>query len=225
MKAILASSGFHATESVTKCVELVGKPAKDINFAIINEAYAVENCDHKWILDDMDSIRNNFGGYIEFVNLLALPLEKVKERCLAADAIFVVGGNTEYLKTIFDKTGFSEFLPELLIKKVYVGSSAGSMILGKRIPSDIQDEIYGEANYCGVTEYMNYLDFSILPHLNSPYWFAKNSTNKNMTIISSSINDRLIYAISDEAAIVVESNKIEIIGNDYLMLKNGNKVK
>jgi dipeptidase E len=225
MKAILASSGFHAPESVAKCVEFIGKPAKEINFAIINEAYAVENCDHKWILDDMDSIRNNFGGYIEFVNLLALSLDKVKERCLAADVIFVVGGNTEYLKTVFDKTGFSEFLPELLEKKVYVGSSAGSMILGKRIPSEIQDKIYGEANYYGTTEFMGYVDFSILPHLNSPYWFAENSIEQNMAIISSSVGGRLVYAISDDAAVVVNGEKVEVIGKDYLVLKDGKEVK
>jgi len=99
MKLILASSSFESKEAVEKCIEFVGKPAKEINFAIINEAYAVEHGDHHWIIDDIDSIRKNFGGNIEFVNLLALSIDKIEERINVSDVIFVVGGNTEYLKT------------------------------------------------------------------------------------------------------------------------------
>ena len=46
MRLILASSGFESKEAVEKCVEFVGKSANEINFAIINEAYAVEHGDH-----------------------------------------------------------------------------------------------------------------------------------------------------------------------------------
>lgn len=221
MKLILASSGFESKEAVEKCIEFVGKPAKEINFAIINEAYAVEHCDHSWILDDMDSIRKNFGGSIEFVNLLALNIDQVEERINAADVIFVVGGNTEYLKTVFDKTGFSKLLPRLLEKKVYVGSSAGSMILGRQTSYEIQDEIYGEVDYFGVREYLNLLDFSILPHLHSKYFFK---LSDEYVISESKKINGVVYALSDNAAVIVDGDKEYVVGHDYMKLLNGKKV-
>ena len=221
MKLILASSGFESKEAVEKCIEFVGKPAKEINFAIINEAYAVEHGDHHWILDDMDSIRNNFGGNVEFVNLLALNIDKVEERINAADVIFVVGGNTEYLKTVFDKTGFSKLLPKLLEKKVYVGSSAGSMILGRQPSYKTQDEIYGEVDYFGVHEYLNLLNFSILPHLHSEYF----SERADEWAIRESENvDYPVYAISDNAAVVIDGDEEYVVGHDYIRLINGKNI-
>lgn len=221
MKLILASSGFASKEAVEKCIEFVGKPAKEINFAIINEAYAVEHCDHSWILDDMDSIRKNFGGSIEFVNLLALNITQVEERIDAADVIFVVGGNTEYLKTVFDKTGFSKLLPKLLEEKVYVGSSAGSMILGRQTSYETQDEIYGEVDYFDVHEYLNLVNFSILPHLHSKYFFARND---EWVINESKKIDGIVFALSDNAAVIVDDNKEYVVGHDYMKLLNGEKV-
>lgn len=221
MKLILASSGFEAKEAVEKCIEFVGKPAKEINFAIINEAYAVEHCDHSWILDDMDSIRNNFGGSIEFINLLALDIKEVEKRINTADVIFVVGGNTEYLKKVFDKTGFSKLLPKLLKAKVYVGSSAGSMILGRQTSYATQDEIYGEADYFGVHEYLNLLNFSILPHLHSRYFFKR---TKEWTIEESKKVDNVVYALSDNAAVIVDGDREYVVGNDYMKLLGGREL-
>ncbi len=218
MKLILASSGFESKEAVEKCIEFVGKPAKEINFAIINEAYAVEHCDHSWILDDMDSIRKNFGGSIEFVNLLALNISQVEERINAADVIFVVGGNTEYLKTVFDKTGFSKLLPKLLKEKVYVGSSAGSMILGIQINPEDQEETDIEAEYLSVQEYLNILNFSIIPHIHSKYFFRR---SEEWAINESKKINNIVYALSDNAAVIIDGNKEYVIGHDYMKILKG----
>ena len=221
MKLILASSGFESKEAVKKCVELVGKPAKKVNFAIINEAYAVEHGDHHWILDDIDSIRKNFGGNIEFVNLLALSIDKIEESINASDVIFVIGGNTEYLKTVFDKTGFSKLLPKLLKDKVYIGSSAGSMILGRQPSYKTQDKIYGKVDYFGVHEYLNILKFSILPHLHSKYF----SERADIWAIKESENvDYPVYAISDHAAVIVDGNQEYVVGHDYIKLLSGKEI-
>ena len=63
MKLVLASSGFNAREAVEKCIEFVGKPAEEIGFAVIKEAMAVEYGDHKWFLEDMDSIEATIDDY------------------------------------------------------------------------------------------------------------------------------------------------------------------
>lgn len=219
MKLILASSSFDSPETVKKCIEFVGKPASDINFAVISEAMSVEYGDHSWFLEDMDSIRNNFGGNIEFVNLLANNLEKVVERIKAADVIFVGGGNTDYLMTVLNKTGLTDRLPELLKDKVYVGSSAGACVLGHR-PAYKSFSGYNEDKY--IDKYSQIIDLTVLPHFHSKYF-----TNRNdeWAIDDSKAEDCKVYAISDHSAVVVDDESTYVIGKDYLIILDGNILK
>jgi dipeptidase E len=219
MKLILASAGFNAPEVVAKCVEMVGKPAGEINIAVINEAMSVEFGDHRWFLDDMDSIKNNFGGNIEFVNLLALPLEKIVERLNIADVIFVAGGNADHLMTVFDKVKLTPELPKLLGKKVYVGSSAGSCVLGHRPSYKTFSEVYKEDQY--TDKYLEIVYFVVLPHLHSAHfdtrddqWVLDDSTQKAVPV----------YAISDNVAVVVDGDKIEVVGRDWIKAVGGRVV-
>lgn len=216
MKLILASLGFDTPEAVKKCVEFVGKPASDINFAVIAEAMAVEYGDHKWFLEDMDGIRNNFGGDIEFVNLLANNIEKVIERINAADVIFVAGGNTDYLMTVLDKTGLTDILPKLLKDKVYVGSSAGACVLGHRPGYKTFTDVYKEDQY--TDKYSQIIDLTVLPHLHSKYF---NTRDDKWVVDDSKTEDCKVYAISDHAAVVVEDESVYVIGTDYLIAQNG----
>ena len=218
MKLILASSGFEAPESVQKCIEFVGKPAKKISFAIINEAYAVEEGDHSWVVDDIINIRNNFGGEIEFINLLALPLSDIERRIRTKDVIFCVGGNTEYLMSVFEKTGFDKLLPKLLKEKVYVGSSAGSMVLGVQPPLALQTAFYGEELDYGIKKYLELIDETILPHLDSPHF---NNFRHRDRYLPAFAKIPKAYFLSDTSALVVDDDKTYPIGKNYIKLENG----
>ncbi|MDR2933751.1 MAG: peptidase E, partial [Rickettsiales bacterium] len=115
MKAILTSTNITECKGGINLVEhMIGKHRKDINIAVINEASAMELGDHRWVIRTLQNLYDNFGGNIEIVHLLALPLEKIRERISESDMLFVLGGNTEWLKVVFDKTGFSKILPEIL---------------------------------------------------------------------------------------------------------------
>ena len=98
MKLLLCSSDFCDLEIKTKLEELVGKPLKEANVAVINEASAVEVGDKRWLIDGLKLLDETCAD-IDFVNLLALSLEEVTERLNTADIIFCFGGNTRYLKT------------------------------------------------------------------------------------------------------------------------------
>ncbi|MCL2338352.1 MAG: peptidase E, partial [Proteobacteria bacterium] len=144
MKAILCSSDITNVRGGVELAErMIGKPRDKINIAVINEASAVEFGNHRWAIDAMRHMADHFGGSIEIVHLLALTPEKILERINAAAMVFVLGGNTEYLKSVFDKTGFSKMFPEILKDKLYVGNSAGSMILGHQPSYRIQMQMYG----------------------------------------------------------------------------------
>lgn len=222
MKLVLASAGFYTQEIVDKTVELVGKPREEIKVAVINEAYAVEHGNHSWVLRDLNSINANFGSGFELVNLLALDVETVRERLELSDIIYVVGGHTDYLMHIFNKTGFSKILPELLKTKVYVGSSAGSMVLAKRVSTASYTKVYGEENDYGVAEYMNLVDFALKPHLNNPL-FPNN--NKEVLLEVSKDFVGTLYGLHDDSAIIIEGESQYTVGTQLIVIKDGKIVK
>jgi len=210
MKLVLCSEGFHTQNTVQACVDLVGKPQNKITFAIINEAYAVENGDKKWILDNLNDVAKNFPAEIDIINLLALPLKEVEKRILQKDAIFVVGGHTDYLMSVFVKTGFDKLLPKLLKSKVYVGSSAGSKVMCKRLAPEAYKTMYGQIDDYGTTEYLRFVDFSIIPHIDSEHFPGR----KEKLIAASKKTDGKIYGLRDDSAVLVRNDKVELIGSE-----------
>ena len=215
MKLILCSEGFYTEEIVKKCEEFVGKSRNSINIAVINEAYAVEHDNNlRWILENLNTVKNNFGGNLELINLLALDKETVKKRIELSDAIFVVGGHARYLMSVFNKTGFDKLLPDLLKTKVYVGSSAGSMVTGKLLSSEAYEKIYGEKDDYGVKKYLELVNVAIMPHLDSQYF-----PNRKETLFEAAKKHQgVIYGLRDDTAIIAEDEKLYTIGSQPLII-------
>jgi dipeptidase E len=218
MKLVLCSEGFHTPNTVQACIDLVGKPQDQIRVAIINEAYAVEDGDKYWVLDNLHSVADNFTGGMDIVNLLALPPAKVEENIRKCDVIFVVGGNTDYLMHVFKKTGFDQLLPKLLESKVYVGSSAGSMVIGRRVSTGAYTAIYEEPGDWGVDDYLGLVDLAIKPHLSST-----NFPNNRAEILERVCKgvDFPVYALKDDSAIVIDGDEQRIIGSDPIKIIDG----
>lgn len=98
------------------------------------------------------------------------------------DIIYMMGGNTFYLLDIIRKTGFDKIITNFINKgKIYIGSSAGSEILGNSIDVALG---YDENN-------VNMIDFTglkivnalIVPHSNRKEKFIgelKNKTKENV---------------------------------------------
>lgn len=217
MKLILCSEGFHTQNTVQACVDLVNKPRNQITFAVINEAYAAEHGDKRWVISNLNDVAKNFPAEMDIINLLALPLKEVEERILQKDAIFVVGGHTDYLMSVFVKTGFDKLLPKLLKSKVYVGSSAGSMVIGRRLSSEAYEEMYKEVVGYGTTRYLEFVDFSIMPHIGSKDFPGR----KEILLEAVKKHSGLIYGLQDDSAVVVDGDNINIIGSDPIILNKG----
>ncbi len=215
MKLILCSEGFYTEEIILKCEELVGKKRNSINIAIVNEGYAVEHEDNlRWVLDNLNTVRDNFGGNLELVNLLALDIKTVEERIKLHDVIFVVGGDTDYLMSVYNKTGFSKLLPKLLKSKVYVGSSAGSMVLGKRLSRDAYAKVYGFSGDYGIIKYLEIVNFVFMPHLENSHF----PNRKENLIEAVKKYSGKIYGLRDDSAVVVEGENMYTMGSEPLVL-------
>lgn len=220
MKFVLCSEGFHTPNTVEACVELVGKSKDEISVGVINEAFAVEEGDKRWVLDNLNSVANNFSGEIDVVDLLALSIEDVEKRLADKDVIFVVGGDTDYLMSVYQKTGFGKLLPKLLETKVYVGSSAGSMVVGKRISAAAYRLIYGEDSKWDITDYAGLVNLSVMPHLDSPHF--PNRKESLMEAVGSFGGK--VYGLRDDSALVVNDDEIYTIGSEPVIIENGKLV-
>ena len=154
MKLVLTSSDIKQKTILKQVLELVGKPKKDISVALIIDACAVETGDKKWLFNGINFLTKTFGGEIDLINLLALDINEIKQRIIKADIIYCFGGNTEWLFKVFEKSGFNKLLPKLLETKVWIGSSAGSMILGKMPSILTQSYIYKIDDFLGVNKYL-----------------------------------------------------------------------
>ena len=215
MKSILGSSGLSTELIIKACEDLVGKNRKDINIAIINEAIKGESGDHRWFVDELQHLSGIIGGNMEFIDIQADPLDYIEQRIVAADLVYCFGGNTDYLANIFIKTGFDKILPKILAEKVWVGSSAGSCVLCHKESEEIQKAIYKEKRE--TDHFMDIIPIIFLPHLHGFYEFDKKEVGD-----ASKLTDLPVYALSDEAAIIVnDDNPLRIIGEDYLIAENG----
>lgn len=222
MKLLLASSGFTNETIIKAFEELIGKSRAEINFAIINEAIKVESGDHRWFIESLEEIAQNFGGNIEFIDLQANELSYVESRIAEADAIFCFGGNTDYLTKVFEKTGFSKILPKILSEKVWVGSSAGSCVLCHKESRETTEGVFEEKPMCG--HYLNLIPIFFLPHFHG--WFTR--LTPEVAKRESENTNLPVFLMSDASALVVtgESNgvKIEPVGEDYLIFQNGEQI-
>ena len=218
MKIILGSWGLSTEPIIKNCEDLVGKNRNDISVAIINEAIKGEFGDHRWFVEELQHLSGIIGGNMEFVDIQAHSLDYVEQRIAAADLVYCFGGNTDYLANIFIKTGFNEVLPKILAEKVWVGSSAGSCVLCHKESEEIQKTVYKEKREAD--HYMDIIPIIFLPHLHGFCKFDKEEVEND-----SKLTDLPVYALSDEAAVIInDNNPLEIIGKDYLIAEKG-KIK
>ena len=93
------------------------------------------------------------------------------------DIMYMMGGNTFYLLDVIRKTGFDKIISDFINNgKIYIGSSAGSIILGNSI-----DVALGyDENNVNMTDFtgLKIIDALIVPHSNRKEEFIRNLKSK-----------------------------------------------
>lgn len=212
MRIVLASQGFTTYEMEKEVSKIVGKPAKEIDIAIINEAiYGIsEDKSKRWLINELANIEKHIGGRIDFVNFRAYSKSEIERRLLNSDLIYLVGGKQFEYSKLFNETDTVELMRDLAKQKVIMGTSAGSIVLGTQIQSkgfwknrynkNIEDIKYTE---------LNLVPFNIIPHYlreDHKQW-TKDFLNENLVN-----NPFPVYAIKDTQAIAYINGNIEYIG-------------
>ena len=214
MKLVLASQGFMTKEIVDSVVNLVNKPKDEIKISIINEAYVglEENKDKHWLIKELGLIEKNFKGIIDFVNLRAYAIEEIEKRLKDTDIIYSVGGKQFILAKLFKEIGFDNLLKKLAKDKVIMGTSAGSIVLGKTVDSN---EYYLDRYKINKEDIevhnLEFVDFNIIPH-----YLRADRLKYNEEYYKRILKDNTfkMYAINDNQAIIYNEGQLEFIGGE-----------
>lgn len=211
MKLLLTSAGISNSSIRNALVDLLGKPISECNALFIPTAiYAIDGF--------AGIIRGVISGTlgdpfcemgwktIGILELTAMPTMK-KELWLKqlenTDALLVGGGDCQYLTYWMHQSGLTEYLPSLLNKIVYVGLSAGSMIMTRYGTTYGNHTLPSETEKC-----LGICDFAIHPHIEHEMFPDNTFANKEKLSKTIPVPS---YAIDDATAIKVTNSKIEVI--------------
>jgi len=203
MKLLLTSAGITNKSIANALKDLVGKPLSEVKVGFIPTAANVERGNKDWYIAQLTNLHAHGFLWVDIVDISA-PLVDWKSRLSGADVIFVGGGNTFYLLDQIRKTKFDEWLKDHIDTKVYVGISAGSIIVTPSIAIASVDN--GDENLPHLTDLksLGFTDFEISPHTPEHVSHEGNSeyckTTKNT-----------LYGIDDQTAVVYVDGKIEVI--------------
>ncbi|HET9996915.1 MAG TPA: Type 1 glutamine amidotransferase-like domain-containing protein [Nocardioides sp.] len=142
-------------------------------------------------------------GVLELTALPSIDEEKWVPLVRETDALLVAGGDALYLYHWMRESGFVDLLPSLG-ETVWVGLSAGSMVMTPRIGEDF----VGWKSPSGSDETLGLVDFSICPHL-APDGMPGNSMAEAEAWAATI--DGPAYAMDDETAISVVDGKVEVV--------------
>ena len=150
-------------------------------------------------------------GILELTALPSINQEVWKPLVQDADVLLVSGGDALYLSYWMKKSGMAELLPSL--KAVYVGMSAGSMVMSP----NIGEEFIGWTPPQGRDEALGLVDFSLFPHVD--HEMLPGNTMSHAKIWASKIPSTG-YAIDDQTAIKVVNGHIEVVSEGNWRLFN-----
>jgi dipeptidase E len=224
-KLLLTSSGI-TNDAIRKAlVDLLGKPINESSALFVPLAiYAYpQGIQNVWdVLKGWGDLGWKSLGVLELTALSTLPKDIWVPQIEATDAIIVGGGNKFYLSFWMEKSGLFEILPQLLEKgKVYVGASAGSMMMtsGLNFDRDSLKEtgVYYDDEYkekmpssAGSAKTLGLVDFGIRPHLNADYFPHANLENVEKWAAKTG---KPLYALDDQSALKVIDGRVEVVSN------------
>lgn len=201
MKLLLTSGGV-ANESIAQeLVRLAGKPAEELKIAFVPTAAFVEAGEKSWFVAQFTNLAKFGFAQVDIIEP-SLPHTEWRERLGDSDVVFVSGGNTYYLLDQSRRNGFMEWLKHELGDRVYVGSSAGSIL----VTPTILTAANGDQNIVGLEDLRGaeLVDFELLPHV--PDFISLSAAEAYAQTAT-----RDFYALDDQSAISVEDGEVRTV--------------
>ena len=142
----------------------IGRDPKKLKLAFISTAAEIEEGEKKWLKDDKQGLERAGFNLFEYTITGKTP-ERIKEDFKDVDIIHVNGGNEYFLMQEVIKSGFDRFVNKWVDSgKIYIGSSAGSIIMGPDMGPTYTKEDIERAPELKNLKGLGIVDFVILPH-------------------------------------------------------------
>jgi dipeptidase E len=220
MRLLLTSAGIKNPSIHDALVELLGKPiAESSALCIPTATHALGQPELAWRFISgreprcpMCELGWKSLGVLELTALPGIDEGHWVPVVQETDALLVNGGDALYLCHWMRQSGLADLLPSL--ETVYVGLSAGSMVLTPRIGQEFADSYIwqppaGDDNTLGI------VDFSIFPHLD--HEALPENTMADAERWAAEISAPA-YAIDDETAIKVTNGSVEVVSEGHWKL-------
>lgn len=189
-KIVLTSCGIIDSELKTQFYNLLDKNISEIKLLYITIAVDGEkDTDRIWLEEEYATILD-LG--IKEENIAEYHYEENVDFS-SYDIIYMIGGNTFYLlKELREKNLVEKIIQAINNGVIYIGSSAGSIILGKTIETAL---LYDE-NCVGLKDFtgLNIIDGIIIPHANRKQEFIAEAKEK--------YNDKIIELYDDYGIVI-----------------------
>ena len=203
MKLLLTSAGISNTSIRNALVDLLGKPISESRalfiptaiYGITGGAEIIRKVICGTLGDPFCELGWKSIGILELTALPSIKKELWIPMLQETDALLVGGGDCQYLCYWLQRSGLAELLPSLLHNTVYVGLSAGSMIMTSYGTTYDNHILPPETDKC-----LGFVDIALHPHLDHES-FPRNSL-ANLEKLAASIPVQS-YLLDDNTAIKV----------------------
>jgi len=220
MKLLLTSAGIRNASIHAALLELLGKPIAECDALCIPTAgygHPQTNPGKAWKFisggepqTPMCELGWKSLGVLELTALPSIDEERWVSWVRETDVLLVNGGDALYLCHWMRQSGLADLLPSLS-DTVWVGLSAGSMVMTPRIGEDF----VGWKPPTGGDETLGIVDFSICPHL------AREGMPGNSMAEAEQWAAGIggpAYAIDDETAFKVVDGAVEVVSEGHWKL-------
>jgi dipeptidase E len=221
VKLLLTDSGVSNGSILAALVDLLGKPVAEASALCIPTAgyggpYGEPGGPWQFISGRSPGPMTELGwksvGALELTALPGIDTERWVSWVREADALLVNGGDPMYLCHWMRESGLADLLPSLR-DTVYVGLSAGSMVLTPQTGYELADWWYpsGDDSLLGV------VDFCLFPHLGLPDRPDKSLAEAERWAARIKSPG---YAMDAQTAIKVTDGSIEVVSEGHWKLLN-----
>jgi len=216
MKLLLTSAGITNPSLREALCDLVGKPIAESNaLCIPTAAYGQPQSTPvgvwRFISGHSQQPMVELGwksvGVLELTALPTTSADRWTPWVRDADVLLANGGDALYLAHWMRQTGLADLLPSLG-ETVWVGFSAGSMVMTPRIGADF---VAWEPP-SGGDKALGVVDFSIFPHLD--HELLPENTMADAERWAASLGNPA-YAIDDESAIRVVDDVVDVVSEGH----------
>ena len=227
MKLLLTSAGIKNDSIRNALVDLLGKPiAESSALCIPTAAYALPGgaaMAYQLIRGVAASPLCELGwkslGVLELTALPSIKEEHWVPLVQEADALLVYGGDVLYLCYWMRQSGLADLLPQLGRETVYVGVSAGSMVVTPNFGEAYDGWFCREPSGIAASNLptsddraLGLVDFSLFPHLDHEKFPENSLANAEKWAAKVPVPT---YAIDDQTAIKVIDGAVEVVSEGH----------